>query len=48
VTPKQRKLLDKINELGRLLTEEEKIDFYVENNTRVLCHSILTVGGQFD
>ena len=45
MTPKQRKLLDRINELGRLLTDEEKIDFYIENNCRGTCYNIDTVSG---
>lgn len=45
MTPKQHKLLDKINSLGRLLTDEEIIDFYIENNCRGTCYTIVTVGG---
>jgi hypothetical protein len=45
ITPKQRKLLGKITSLGRLLTEEEIIDFYIENNCRGTCYKIQAVNG---
>lgn len=45
MTPKQEKLLSKITELGRLLTESEIIDFYIENNTRGTCRTLRTLQG---
>jgi hypothetical protein len=45
MTPKQKKLLNKITALGRLLTEEEISDFYIENNCRGTCHQITVVNG---
>ena len=45
MTKNQHALLAKIKQLGRLLNEEEIIDFYIENCSRGTCHSIVAVGG---
>lgn len=45
MTKTQERLLNRIQQLGRLLNESEIIDFYIENHTRGTCHTISTVSG---